>query len=270
MKRVKPTNQAMQPLFQKILSDDHTFEVVRSRFDRQILRVPANHPGETDLFVKVYRHLGLISRFKAGMAKTGGYHDWRICGRLYRAGLCVPQPVGRAKKPAWGMLPHKTLFAQQWISDGHPLSQLVHQKKKAGQLTEQWLGRLHDAIGEFVATIHQQGLYPRDLHPGNVLLREPEKEEFTLILVDYESIQKRRPYQKSKAHLNLGHICSYLDAFSPDTHERLAAAYRRVRPDRAPPDLAAKVLQVAQKHLANRQKRMDRAFEQIAMARRKT
>lgn len=271
MNRDAALNHHMSSLFRQILSGDHAFEPIRVRSNKQILRVPLNwsdRTAEIDLFVKVYNHTSLKSRFKARTARSGGYHDWHICCRLIAAGLCVPRPIGRASEPLRTLLPRKTLFAQEWIADGQTLSNLLHQKSQSGQISNKWLNRLYDTIGKFVATIHQCGFSARDMHPGNLLLSKTSGEELNLMLIDYESIRHRRLYRRSKVQLDLGHICSYLDGFAPDTHERLSAAYRSVRPHKTPPDLAAKVMEVARKHSANRQKRVDRAFEQIALIRR--
>lgn len=264
-----PDNK-LQPVFDHIFGDEHPFEIVRTRFDRQILRVPLLNADAGDLFIKLYRHQGIIARLKARLAKIGGLHDWRMCGLLAKSGLAVPNPLGCAGWPQRNMMPKKTLFAQQWIKDGQPLSQAVHRKKENEQLSDQWLNRLLAILGRFVATIHQQGFFPRDLHPGNLLLRETSQGQLDLMMIDYESICRRRSCRKNLAHLSLGHICSYLNAFSPDVHERLSVAYLSQWPVDDPIKLAAKIQRVADEHLAARQKRMDRAFNQIALTRKKT
>ena len=205
----------LQSVYEQIFIGDHSFEVIRSRFGKQALHVTTPRGSGEKLFIKVYTHNSLIGRFKARMAATGGLHDWHICSRMAAIGIPVPRPVGKGCWPKQALLPRKTLFAQDWVKDGQPLSQLLRQKRESGNVDEQWLHRLYDEIGKFVAAIHQRGFFPRDLHPGNLLLRQPAPDAIRLELIDYESIRRRGPYRKNKAHLNLGHICSYLNTFRP-------------------------------------------------------
>lgn len=269
MNRLTSPDHILQQMYEQILHGDHSFKTIRSRLGKQILCVPDPQANGENLFVKIYSHSGFFERLKARLARTGAIHDWHICNQLSLAGVSVPRPVGQCCWPDRALLPYKTLFAQQWIKDGQPLSQLIRRKKEAGKISGQWLNRLYDAIGKFVAVIHQQGFFPRDLHPGNLLLSESIEGKIVLTLIDYESIRRRRPYRKNKAHLNLGHICSYFRGFSPDVHIRLAEAYCSVWQLAAPPNFAAKIAHVANRHQKGRQKRIDRAFEQIALTRRK-
>lgn len=269
MSRLTSADQILQRMYQQILNGDHSFEIVRSRSGKQILCVPAAQANGQKLCVKTYSHNGIIERLKARLARTGGLHDWNLCNQLAHAGVSVPHPMGCGRWPARARLPRKTLFAQQWVEDGQPMSQLMRRKKEAGSISEPWLHRLLESIGRFVAVIHQKGFFPRDLHPGNLMLHEPLSGDIGLSLIDYESIHRRHPYRKNKAHLNLGHICSYFNAFLPDAHQRLAEAYCRVWLRKTPPNLATKISDVAHEHNRWRKKRIDLAFERIEIARRK-
>lgn len=260
----------LQSLFDAVFQEDHPYPVIRTRGNRQILRVPSLDIDTPALCVKVYHHLEKTDRLKAGLARTGGLHDFCLCDRLYKAELPVPHPVGCAGWPKGHLLPRKTVFAQPWINGAVPLSQLIHRKKEAGQIFDGWLARLFDQLGKSMAAIHQRGFFPRDMHPGNLLVKETNQELPELWLIDYESVRLRRLRRKSIAHLSLGHLCSYLNAFSADVHEQLSLAYVSQWPIFDPSSLSAKVRRVANEHFMARQKRIDRAFEQIARTRKKT
>ena len=260
----------LQPLFDSVFREEYPDRIIRIRGNRQILHIPSVDVDTDDLCIKVYRHVAKTDRLKAKVAGIGGLHDFRMGSLLFNAEVAVPTPLGWASWPPGHLFPHKTAFAQQWIHGAEPLSQQIHRKKEAGHLSHGWLTRLLDRLGRFVATIHQRGFFPRDMHPGNLLLKETRLGKPELWLIDYESLRLRRLRRKSIAHLSLGHLCSYLDAFSVDVHEQLSLAYVSQWPVDDPLSLAARVKRVANEHFTARQKRIDRAFEQIAIDRKKT
>ena len=270
MRPIPHTENPLQRLFDSIFLEDHAFKVVRSHANRQVLRISPSDTNTEALFVKVYHHSARGERFKARLAMTGGLHDFRICDLLRKAKLPAPKPVACASWPPKHLLPQKTMFVQQWIRGSAPLIELIKRKKDAGQLSDQWLVGVFEKLGRFVATIHQCGFFPRDLHPANLLARETSPGRFQLWMIDYESVSRRHLRRRNIAYLNLGHLCSYLDGFCTDVHEQLSAAYTRQWPIVDPDRLAATVRRVAGEHFTDRQKWVDRTFCRIALNRKKT
>ena len=255
---------------------DGPFELIRSRLGKHVYRVRDILENGSDMFAKVYCHKGCTRQFKAYLGKTGGGHDWRIATGLVKAGSFAPQPLGWACQGKSRLLPRKTVFAQQWLSNGISLNRLLKEKQKNDPMFADWMQQVGVSIGEFIAKIHGSGFWPRDFHPENLMINvagasdqdriRPDK---SFILIDYEAVEIKRN-AASVAHLSLGHMASYLLTHTSDIHIRLAEGYCRRNPALEVKKVALKILRVANEHQARRQQLTDNAFGQIAKERPET
>jgi tRNA A-37 threonylcarbamoyl transferase component Bud32 len=105
--------------------------------------------------LKVYLHragpLGLLDRLGLGRAERAA----RRARRAWAAGLPVPAMQGVLRLPGAAVLAMER-------APGVPLAQAAAEAEAPQRLAE--------AVGALVARIHQAGVYPGDLHQGNVLV----------------------------------------------------------------------------------------------------
>ena len=274
-------NHRLDKCLRQLLSEDGPeqdgpFELIRSRLGKHVYRVPDILENGSDMFAKVYCHKGSSRQFRAYLGKTGGGHDWRIANGLVNAGSFAPQPIGWACQGKSRLLPQKTVFAQQWVSNGISLNRLLKKKLKNDPMFADWMQQVGVSIGEFIGKVHGYGFWPRDFHPENLMVnvagasdQGPIKPDNSFILIDYEAVEIKRN-AASVAHLSLGHMASYLLTYASDIHIRFAEGYCRMNPAMEVKKVSLKILRIANEHKARRQKLTDTAFGQIAKERPKT
>lgn len=181
---------------------------------RRILRLDA--PGAGPLLLK---HFRAASGRRPGRGRLRGrlgigpaHREWRHLAALRRAGVPVPEPLGRAALAGGDLV-----VATRWI-EGEPLLQALGAGAPGRRAVLASLGRA-------VAALHAAGFVHRDLHHGNVLVADGQA-----WLLD---VQRARRSRRQTARLaDLGWLdCSLWGALSrPDRLRLWAAALGLERP----------------------------------------
>ena len=174
----------MNSSLSKYLDDLTGCVIIRQDEDKIIVKIPADRSGTVALFVKVYIHESLSSRLRNVLnGKTSGKRDHQVCVKLQKLGIQVPKPVGYCNDQTNILKAGKSLFAAQWL-DGKSLAALIQKKSrktnfKGGAGAKETDARLMEnngfsslcsRLGGFVATLHNKGVYSKDLNVGNLLI----------------------------------------------------------------------------------------------------
>jgi len=112
------------------------------------------------LFVKVYR-LKSAEGFKGLFRCTKAEREWKGSVRLHQAGVPVPLPL------AWGrdgLFPGRGFYVAEALRDANSMDKVGKEKLEA----------LLPAAARAIKAMHDAGIFHRDLHGGNVILKGGE------------------------------------------------------------------------------------------------
>jgi glycosyltransferase involved in cell wall biosynthesis len=127
---------------------------------------------------------GLLGRARDRLA-TRALAEFRRSRELLASGLAIPAPLalvepppGSGAEPAW--------FASQRIVGALPLGGWLEERHRPGDGAEAKFALVHRALDQ-LRRVHELGVWHRDFHGGNLLLREAEGPAGVLWLIDLHS-----------------------------------------------------------------------------------
>lgn len=109
------------------------------------------------LFVKVYR-LKSAEGFKGLFRCTKAEREWKGSVRLHQAGVPVPLPLAWGKD---GLFPGRGFYVAEALRDANSMDKVGKEKLEA----------LLPAAARAIKAMHDAGIFHRDLHGGNVILK---------------------------------------------------------------------------------------------------
>ncbi len=264
----------------KYLDDLTGCVIVRQDEDKIIVKIPADRSGTAALFVKVYIHKGLSSRLRNVLnGKTAGKRDHQVCVKLQELGIQVPKPVGYCDDQTNILAAGKSLFAAQWL-DGKSLAVLIHKKSrqtnfrgKAGAketyarlMEKNGFSTLCSRLGGFVATLHNRGVYSKDLNVGNVLIEIANTGLPEFFLLDYENVCFKKKVGRNKSLKNIIQVCAALMQVNESAYEDFSSGYAKARPQFNVLELKGYIREKAKRRQALWKKKIDGNFDRIAEA----
>lgn len=137
-----------------------------------------------EYYLKRYRYAGLFRSLECIFQKSQARREWDLWQRLRHSGLPIVRHVAMGEWRSGGRL-HEAIL----VTEGFPGVPL----DTAAQV--HW-----PSVLVLVRRMHDCGVLHRDLHPGNILLREATGE---LCLVDLKGIVLRRQLSQAEKEKNL-------------------------------------------------------------------
>ena len=232
--------------------DDHgDCIVIRQDADKVILKVPEDLCGPDALFVKIYSFRDFRGRLRNMLwGQKGGVKDYRTCNKLRIRGVAVPEPVGTyADCPIAGFA-RRSLFAARWMDNAVSVrdlilawlpqkenpSEIVLPKKQeypdAGpvnpdqcRLEPAKINHFNVSLGEFVADIHNRGVYTNDLNAGNILVQTPITAAPQFYLIDYEGIAFKTKVSEDRCLRNLAQMAAFISPVDENAVHHFCRGY---------------------------------------------
>lgn len=153
-------------------------EVVRATPDRRVLRIE----GPPVIWVKHFRHRTLRGWAKALLRKSPAAREWGALQAVRRRGLPTPEPIGLGE--SGGIVKRESFLVTGELEGALPLDDLVRGKNR---LTARQRWRLIAEVAALIRKAHDRGVYQRDLHLENFLVREGAS-EFEVFLIDLQRV----------------------------------------------------------------------------------
>ena len=147
---------------------------VRSAF---LLR-ESPHPA-SEVFIKRYKCRGWKDIVKHMVVPSKALSEWRALRKIEARKLPCPTPLAFTEKRSSGMLTDCCLIAES-ISSAIPLNEYVHTIH--GQVRKKT--ELILSLASLVRELHQKGVFYRDLHAGNIMVRDKSYGPPELFLID--------------------------------------------------------------------------------------
>lgn len=162
--------------------------------------------GGKALFIKQFRVVGGWKRCKYLIRSSQAMKEWRISQFLLEQGILTPRALGALERRKHGVL-MESLFVAEAL--GHARDLLDFCKNglaKPDQIEEK--DQILRLLAKTIRTIHDRGLFHRDLHAGNFLVTD--EGSVSLYLVDLHQARRQLRVSPAKRLWNIAQIFNSL------------------------------------------------------------
>ncbi|NIO06265.1 MAG: hypothetical protein GTN74_17165 [Proteobacteria bacterium] len=177
--------------------------------------------------IKEYRYQSILERVKNAFRRPKGKAAWVAGNVLFRRGFCPAKPLAYVERCKLGF-PREAFYLTEALPDDLEMDRYLIQR--FGERPGTDLRRFLKRFAEWMGTLHQGGIYHRDLKTCNILVSErPDGWGFSL--VDLEDVVQGKKIGSKKILRNLIQInCSIPKSFSYGHRTRFLKEYLRVNP----------------------------------------
>ncbi len=219
------------------------------------------------LFVKIYKTHGFPSSLRDALGFSSGTRSLCVARRLAGMGIPVPRPYGaivHRNRLGWAS---GSLFATEWMEHMQSLRAFALDVFRNGPTDIDVLALLNNAVGRFVALLHNEGVRSKDLNDGNFLVRRLEDGSFQIMLIDYEQVKLVRSFKTKWRLGNLAQVAACMLSYDEDAPDRICAGYASAVAGFSAATLAREVRIRALSVRARWKRTLDSRFDQIGALR---
>jgi tRNA A-37 threonylcarbamoyl transferase component Bud32 len=187
-------------------------------------------PDARELFIKRYKMRGLSDILKYMLAPSKAAAEWKTLRRCAESGLPVPCPVAVAEKKS-GLVLQDSCVITEAVTGALPLNDYFEQRlpAPAPAVARQLRASLATDLAQLVCAVHNRGIFYRDLHAGNILIRPADDGGHELFLIDlHRALFPPRLMQWMKVR-DLAQLCNSLPETAIDRDLFLREYCREVR-----------------------------------------
>jgi serine/threonine protein kinase len=155
-------------------------EVLRATPHRRVVRLQGTKP----LIVKHFYHGGIVGILKALLRGTPAEREWDALAQAQHRGLPAAKPVALGQEERFTR--RRSLLVTESLEGGVPLNDFlfgsgrIPRPRKRRQAVQE--------VAFLIRKAHDLGFYQRDLHLGNILLRE-KGETLEAFLIDLQRVK---------------------------------------------------------------------------------
>lgn len=166
----------------------HGFEQIKLRTVRRVFR---GQLGATAVHIKVFRADTIAAKAKNALRTSKGERETSHLNRARDLGLPCVEPLGHG-------------FA---LDDGHLNSFVVTRSVASQDFEFPAAPQVASAVGALLRKVHDKGIEPRDLHPGNMLITDTGEP----LLCDLTSLRHVGELSVRKRAAGLALFCNPID-----------------------------------------------------------
>lgn len=163
--------------------------------------------GGKALFIKQFRIVGGWNRCKYLIRSSQAMKEWRISEFLFQQGILTPRAVGALERRKHGVL-MESFFVAEALEQARDLLDFCKGRLHKPDQTEE-RNQILRLLAKTTRTIHDSGLYHRDLHAGNFLVMDDGS--LSLYLVDLHQARRQLRVSRAKRLWNIAQIFNSLD-----------------------------------------------------------
>jgi tRNA A-37 threonylcarbamoyl transferase component Bud32 len=169
----------------------HGFQPLKEETNtRLILKGRLGNTKET-LIIKIFKRPHFFDQVKYLFRPPRSRKEWQIGKKLSYLGIPTPSLVAYIALRRWGVLT-KDIIAFREISDAEPLIKWIEINfiKKPLPFFERQ--EVVGTLGRFVRRIHDQGIFSKDFHQGNILIKTEPMTPPLFYLIDLHAIRIKK------------------------------------------------------------------------------
>jgi len=153
--------------------------VVKNNNARTALFFRPEQNSPEQLFVKLYKKGKLGHKLKHILVPSKAFSEWKKLRHFNSIGLPSPKPLAFSERKRFGLLGESCLLIEA-IPSALPINKYLEKNN----LKPEKKRELIIALARFIKTLHDNNVFYRDLHSGNILVRKKKEADFELFFID--------------------------------------------------------------------------------------
>ncbi len=155
------------------------FSVVKDNNTRTVLFLKPQESSSDCIFIKLYKKGGPGVKAKHLAIPSKASSEWRGLNHFERAGLPCPRALAFSEIKRFGLLYDSCLLIEA-IPSSFPLNEYIENNN----LEPDKKNDLITSLACLISDLHKHNIFHRDLHGGNILIREKQDSGFELFFID--------------------------------------------------------------------------------------
>ncbi len=155
------------------------FSVVKDNNVRTVLFLKPEEGASEQVFIKLYKKGDLGEKLKHLLVPSKAFSEWQKLRHFDEIGLACPKPLAFSERKRFGLLNESCLLISA-IPLSFPLTEYI----KKGTLPFNKKRRIVIALACLIRDLHNNNVFYRDLHGGNILIKEKGASGFELFFID--------------------------------------------------------------------------------------
>jgi len=164
------------------------------------------------VYVKKYKSpQGIFNGIRFLFLKSKALSEWLTGNEIIAKSILAIIPVAAGEKRRFGLL-QESFFVTARVENSEPLNEYVSKN-----LYRLGLKKKRDLIlnlASFTRRMHEAGIFHKDFHSGNILIRKLGDEPPRLYLIDYYKAKIRKRISANRRIVNLAQLGNYLSGFA--------------------------------------------------------
>ncbi len=197
---------------------------VKPGFRRMTWRITL---ADRTVYAKVFHGHGLLDHVKSRCTLTGVHREWRKARRAESLGIPVAKPLAVGVRRRG---PPVAIYVCEAVEDAQTLPE-AWAETTANHATRPDHHALIAAVASLYAVGHHHGMFHRDGHPNNILVRKSPTMAFEAVYIDLPWVQiRRRPLGTGLTAASLAQLDHYFRRLATKTDRaRFIHAYYAAR-----------------------------------------
>ncbi len=155
------------------------FSIVKDNNVRTVLFLNPEDNASNQIFVKLYKKGGPGVKAKHLVIPSKAYSEWKGLNNFINKGLPCPEPLAFSEKKSFGLLDDSCLLIEA-IPSAVPFNEYIENNILKPDIKK----ALIISIARLIKDLHINNIFYRDLHGGNILIREKQGALFELFFID--------------------------------------------------------------------------------------
>ncbi|RLE05944.1 MAG: hypothetical protein DRJ06_08415 [Candidatus Aminicenantes bacterium] len=168
---------------------------------RLIVRGHFNDPKEP-LIIKVFKRPRIKDKLKSIFQAPRSNKEWKVGLELSNRNIPAPSLMASGFSRRFGFLKKDYLILRE-IGGAKPLNIWIQENILQESISWSEKKRIIENFAQFVRRVHDEGIYPKDFHSGNVLIKTEKDKPPVFYLIDLHSIRikKKVSFRERKKNL---------------------------------------------------------------------
>ncbi len=167
-----------------------------------------------EVFIKYYKNTGLQHALKHMLVQSKAFSEWRVLNRFIEKRIPCPQALAFTEDRSCRILKDSYLITKS-LHPAIPLNEYVEQISYKTAFLKKKIEILH-ALADLVSSLHINGIFYRDLHAGNILIKINDPNAPELFCIDlHKAAVLPRLFQWMKVR-DLAQLCNSLPSSRTD------------------------------------------------------
>jgi tRNA A-37 threonylcarbamoyl transferase component Bud32 len=188
-------------------------KLLKNNILRTSIIIPLSGNRKESIFLKRHHRRHWKDDLKSLFIPSRAFTEWKILLHFNRLNIPAPSPLAYGEKRKCGILKESSLITEA-ISKAQSLN--LYLSSQVDSSREDFINKemVLSQLAKFIAQLHHQGIYFRDLHGGNILCQKDSGGKLKLLFVD---VDKARFILRMTSGKRIRDLAMLFNSFPPGT-----------------------------------------------------